>query len=70
MCKFPDGTVKEFVATMIASNIFEESDADGHTNTLLYKIVDHKSLEEAVKMADKYIVSMNGTKWICQMTVG
>ena len=54
---------------MIASNIFEESDADGHTDTLLYKIVDHKSLGEAVKMADKYIVSRNGTKRICQTTV-
>ena len=55
---------------MIASNIFEESDADGHTNTLLYKIVDHKSSGEAVKMADKYILSRNGTKRIRQTTVG
>jgi hypothetical protein len=70
MCEFPDGTVKKFAANMIASNIFEESDADGHTSTLIYKIVDHKSLGEAVKMADKYIVSRNGTKWICQTTVG
>jgi hypothetical protein len=70
MCEFPDGTVKEFVANMIASNIFEESDADGHTNTLLYKIVDHKSSGEAVKMAHKYIVSRNGTKRIRQTTVG
>jgi hypothetical protein len=70
MCKFPDGTVKEFAANMIALNIFEESDADGHTNTLLYKIVDHKSLGEAVKMVDKYIASRNGTKRIRQMTVG
>ncbi len=68
MCKFLDGTVKEFAANMIASNIFEESDADGHTNTLLFKIVDHKSLGEAVKMADKYIVSRNGTKRIHQTT--
>ncbi len=49
MCEFPDRTVKEFAANMITSNIFEESDADGHTNTFLYKIVDHKSLGEAVK---------------------
>ena len=70
MCELRDGTVKEFAANMIALNIFEESDADGHTNTLLYKIVDHKSLGEAVKMADKYIVSRNGTKRIRQTTVG
>jgi hypothetical protein len=70
MCKFLDGTVKKIAANMIASNIFEESDADGHRNTLLYKIVDHKSLGEAVKMADKYIVSRNGMKRIHQMTVG
>ncbi len=70
MCEFLDGTVKEFAANMIALNIFEESDADGHTNTLLYEIVDHKSSGEAVKMADKYILSRNGTKRIRQMTVG
>jgi hypothetical protein len=70
MCEFPDGTVKEFAANMIALSIFEKSDADGHMNTLLYKIVDHKSSEEAVKIADKYIVSRNDMKRIRQTTVG
>jgi hypothetical protein len=70
MCEFPDGTVKEFLANVIASNIYEESDADGYSSSLLYKIVDHKSSGEAVKIADKYITSANGNKRICQTTVG
>ena len=70
MCEFPDGTVKEFAANMIASNIFEQADVDGHSSSLLYKIVDHKSSGEAVRMADKYVISKNGTKRLRHTTVG
>jgi hypothetical protein len=53
-CKFENGTTQAYSANTIASNIFEESDADGHSSSLLYEIVDHKSSGEATKMADKY----------------
>jgi hypothetical protein len=69
-CKFDDGTVKEYVANAIASNIFIESDADGFLCSILYHIVDHKSSEEAVKMADKYFCTSNGTKCMRQMAQG
>ena len=52
-CKFEDGTTRAYSANTIASNIFEELDADGYSSSLLYEIVDHKSSGEATKMADK-----------------
>jgi hypothetical protein len=69
-CKFNDETTKEYVANTIASNIFMESDADGFSSSLLYHIVDHKCSGEAIRMADKYITTKNGTKRMRQTTVG
>ena len=70
MCEFPDGTVKEYSANVIASNLFAEADSNGHDSVLLYKIVDHRSTGEAVKIGDKYITSKNGTKRLRQTTAG
>ncbi len=58
------------MANVIASNIYEEGDADGFSSSLLYKIVDHKSSGEAIKMADKYITTRTGTRRMRQTTVG
>ena len=70
MCEFPDGSVKEYSANVIASNIFEEADSDGHASTFLHTIVDHRSSGEAVKICDKYIKSKNGTQRLRQTTAG
>jgi len=56
-CEFDDGTIKEYSENLIASNIYEEGDADVYYKALLHTIVDHKSSGEAVKMADKYITT-------------
>jgi hypothetical protein len=69
-CKFDDGTVKEYAANTIASNIFIESDEDGFLSLILYHIVDHKSSGGAVKMADKYFRTSNGTKRMHQTLQG
>jgi hypothetical protein len=42
-CEFDDGTVEEYAANTIASNIFQESNADGFSSSILYHVVDHKS---------------------------
>ncbi len=69
-CEFNDGTIKEYLADVIASNIYEEGDADGFSSLLLYKIVDHKLSGEAIKMADKYITTWTGRRRMRQTTVG
>ena len=37
------GTVRSYAANVIASNIYEEGDADGYSSSLLNTIVEHKS---------------------------
>ena len=69
-CEFDNGTIREYSANLIASNIYEEVDANGYSKALLHTIVDHKLTEEAVKMADKYITTRTGTKQMRQTTVG
>ncbi len=69
-CEIDDGTVKEYAANTIASNIFQESDADECSSLILYHLVDHKSSGEAVKMADKYFTTKSGTKRMLQTTQG
>ena len=69
-CEFEDGTTKEYTANMIASNIYEESDVDGHSSLFLYHIIDHKRSGDAISMEDKYFVTKSGTKRMRQMTIG
>jgi hypothetical protein len=69
-CEFNDGTVKEYAENVIASNIYEEGDANGYSTSLLHQIVDHKASGDAIKMGDKYYITQTGTKWIRQTTVG
>ncbi len=69
-CKFNDGTAQAYSENTIGSNIFLESDADGHSSSLLYEIVDHKSSGEATKMADKHLLTKTGTKRMHQTTQG
>jgi hypothetical protein len=51
-CKFDDGMTQAYSANTIASNIHMEAEADGYSCSLLYEIVDHRSLGEAMKMAN------------------
>ena len=69
-CEFDDGTIKEYAANVIASNIYEEGDADGFSTSLMSKIVDHKSSGEAITMENKYFITRTGTKRMRQTTVG
>ena len=69
-CEFDDGSIREYSANVIASNIYEEGNADGYSSSLLHTIVDHKASGEAIKMADKYIIARNGTRRMRQTTVG
>ncbi len=69
-CEFNDWTIKEYLVNVIASNIYEEGDADGFSSSLLYNIADHKSSGEAIKMTDMYITTRTGTQRMRQTTVG
>ena len=59
--QFPDGTIKEYAANIIAENMFSQVDADGYSHTILEAIVDHKKDDKAVDCVDKYIQTKSGT---------
>ena len=69
-CKFDDGTIKEYSANVIASNLYEEGDADGFSSSMSHQIIDHKSSGEAVKLENKYITTRTGTMKLRTTTVG
>ncbi len=69
-CKFNDGTIKEYSANVIASNIYEEGDADEFSSSMSYQIIDHKSSGETVKLENKYMTTRTGTRRMRQTTVG
>jgi len=68
-CEFDDGTIKEYSANVIASNIYREGDADEFSSSISYEIIDHKSSGEAVKLEDKYITTRTGTRKLKETTV-
>ncbi len=69
-CKFNDGAIKEYAANVIASNIYDEGDADRFSSLMLHQIIDHKSSGEAVKLEDTYITTRTGTRRLRETTVG
>ena len=69
-CEFEDGTIREYAANTIASNIYEEGNADGFSSTHLFQIMEHKSSGEAIKIKDKYFITRTGTRRMRNTTVG
>ncbi len=69
-CEFGNGTTKAYAANTIASNIYQESNADGHSSLLLYHIIDHKRSGDAILMEGKYYKTASGTKCMQQITKG
>lgn len=59
--QFKDGTVKEYQANIIAQNILQQVDPDGHYATTM-TIVGHKMEPDAIGLNGRYIVTRNGDK--------
>ena len=54
--EFPDGDVDEFIANMIAENMFSQCDDAVNQYHLMSGIVNHKSNYKAVSKSDRYVV--------------
>ena len=67
--QFSDGTVKEYQANMIAQNILEQVDKDGHY-AVGFQIIGHKMDGDAVRKEDRYIIRRNGQKEMRKTTTG
>ena len=68
--EFPDGTVKEYSANVIAQNIYAAMDVEGREQHVLDSILDHAKDATAVSMNDKYIITKNGNKRMRKSTIG
>ena len=69
--EFPDGTVKEYSANIIAENMLTQVDSDGFTMTMMEGIIDHKiDTDVAVSKSDMYVVTRRGQKRLRKTTCG
>ena len=67
---FPDGSVSQYAANIIAENIYSQIDEDGYRYQLLESILDHRKDGRAIPKSEGYVVSKNGNKARKQTTKG
>ena len=58
--EFPDGTIKEYAANVIADNMLSQVDSKGYSVRLLDAIVDYQKTKHAVAKEDGNIVNQRG----------
>jgi hypothetical protein len=67
--EFPDGTIKEYAANLIAENMLTQVDADRYSATMLDGIIDYKRDEAtAVSKEDMYVVTKHRQKHLRKTT--
>ena len=59
---FPDGSIQQYSANVIAENIFSQVDEEGFRYILLDEIVDYRKDETAVDMDDAFVEDRYGKK--------
>ncbi len=67
--EFPGGEVSEYTANTITTNMWAQCDMDGNQHLLMQDIVDHKTNEHAVTIADQYITK-DGRRHMRRTTQG
>ena len=68
--EFPDGTIKEYAANVIADNMYAQVDPDGHAHGILESIIDFKKDDKALSKDDLYVTTKSGRRRIRQTTSG
>jgi hypothetical protein len=66
--EFPDGSVKEYAANIIAENLYSQVDENGHSYTLLDNILDHKKTERAHE--SRYVNTRSGRRRLRKSVAG
>ena len=59
---FPDGSIQQYAANIIAENIFSQVDEDGHRFMLLDEIVDHRKGQTAYDKDEGFVTNANGKR--------
>ena len=69
--EFPDGTIREYAANVIAENMLTQVDEDGSSLSLMEGIVNYKrDPATAFSKYNKYVVTRRGQKRLRKTTVG
>ena len=68
--EFPDGTVREYAANIIAENMYSTIDENGFSKLILDCILDHSKDDSAVSKADKYLITKSGNRRLRKSTIG
>ena len=58
--EFGDNDQTDLTANLIAESMYAQCDPDGNQYLLLADIVDHRSMANAIKLADQKVVRADG----------
>ena len=68
--EFPDGSIREYAANVIAQNMYIQVDSQGQSTLLLKSILDYSMDSSAVPMEEKYVTTKSGQRRLRQTTTG
>ena len=68
--EFPDGTTKPYAANMIAQNIHDTVDSDGHRSRTFGEILNYCADGTAVSKENRFGIGRNGRKYQRKTTAG
>ena len=68
--EFDHNDQMELTANLIAELMYAKCDPDGNQYLLLADIVDHRSMDNAIKLANQKVVRADGRIYLRRLTVG
>jgi hypothetical protein len=68
--EFPDGSIKEYAANILAENMLSQVDPSGYNRILLREIIDYRKDDSAVPMEDKFLTTRSGQRRLRKTTQG
>ena len=68
--EFYDNDQTELTANLIAESMYAQCDPDGNQYLLLADIVDHRSMDNAINLANQKVVRADGHTYLRCSTVG
>ena len=67
---FPDDSIQQYAANIIAENMYSQVDANDHSHTLLDSIIDYDKTSNAVDIEDIHVTTKSGQRKIKKSTQG
>ena len=68
--EFPDGSVNQYSANIIAESIYLECDNEGRRSQMLDRIIECRKGPDAINIGEEYFTSRNGRKSRIKTTKG